>query len=254
MAILLSSRCVVAVSGEEAADFLQGLLSNDVLKLAAGDVRYAALLTPQGKYAFDMLVWKTEDGFWLDVAAGRAEALVKTLSLYKLRRKVQIARRPDLGVAVDLAGAGDPRLAALGARRIVPFAPPTDETAYTKKRLEHGVLEGEEIPLERAFILDYGFEQLHGVDFNKGCYVGQEITARMHFKAIAKKGLYVVESASNLPAAGTPVMMGGESVGEVRAGIGRLGVAIIKHEYAQAPLSVEGVAVTAKRPAWAQPV
>jgi tRNA-modifying protein YgfZ len=248
MNIILSSRAVLAVSGEEAPEFLQGLLSNDVLKLAHGEVRYAALLTPQGKYAFDMFVWKTDDGFLLDIAAPRAGALLKTLSLYKLRRKVNLATRSDLSVEVDLSGTGDPRIAALGARRIVPARASGDETPYLERRLQHGVLEGEEIPLERAFILDYGFGELHGVDFNKGCYVGQEITARMHFKSIAKKGLYVVRGSAPLPPADTPVLAGGEPIGEMRAVLGTLGVALLKHEAVNAALSTDGVTLSATRP------
>ncbi len=247
----------MAVSGAEAAEFLQDLLSNDVLKLAPGEVRYAALLTPQGKYTFDVFVWKIDDGFLLDVASARAEAFVKTLAMYKLRRKVEIARRNDLSVMVDLASHGDPRLAALGKRSIVAAAPASDETAYIVKRLEHGVLEGEEIPLERAFILDYGFEELHGVDFNKGCYVGQEITARMHFKAIAKKGLYIITSPSPFQGEGRgegcPVINAvGETIGEIRAALGHTGVAILKHEGVKAPLTAGGIAITAERPVWAK--
>ncbi len=181
--------------GEDVAAFLQGLLTNDVTKALPV---YAALLTPQGKTLFDMFVWPAADGqLLLDCEAALAEELVKRLSLYRLRRKIDIAVDPGLGVhwqkeAGD-GGAADPRLASLGQRWIAPVSD-SDEAAdddYRAHRLALGVPEGR-AELGDILWLETNAVELNGVAFDKGCYIGQENTARMNWRSKVNRRLVVV--------------------------------------------------------------
>ena len=195
----LFSRALVRVApaddGEDAAAFLQGLLTNDVT--GALPV-YAGLLTPQGKALFDLIVWPGGDGsLLLDCEAEAAEDLVKRLSLYRLRRKLAIEVDPSLGVywqaELGDGGAPDPRLAALGQRWIAAVSPddqPVDE-AWRKHRLALGVAEGR-AELGDILWLEANAAELNGVSFGKGCYVGQENTARMNWRQKVNRRLVVV--------------------------------------------------------------
>jgi tRNA-modifying protein YgfZ len=198
----LFSRAVVRVAptepGEDAAQFLQGLVTNDV----TGSLPvYAGLLTPQGKTLFDFIVWPGADGaLLLDCEADAADDLVKRLSLYRLRRKLDIAVDPSLGVfwqaEVGDGGAPDPRLAALGQRWIAVVSDedqPVDE-AWRKHRLALGVPEGR-AELGDVLWLETNAEALNGVSFSKGCYVGQENTARMNWRQKVNRRLLVVPLA-----------------------------------------------------------
>ncbi len=182
----LSSRAIAEVVGPDWRTFLQGLLSQDVETLQAGELRFGALLNPQGKLLFDLFILGRDDGCWLDVAADRRDALIQRLSIYRLRAKVEIA-------AVDAAvwalwggaggGAADPRLAALG-RRAYGDAPAgatiAREAAYDAMRLALGVPDpGKDSPAETDYPIEANFDLLNGIDFQKGCFVGQETTSRM---------------------------------------------------------------------------
>lgn len=196
----LTSRALVRLSptaeGENVVAFLQGLVTNDV----TGPLPvWAALLSPQGKALFDFLVWPAGDGLLLDCEADVAEALAKRLSLYRLRRAIRIER--DDGVAVHWkpeAGDGaarDPRLAALGERWLAPVDPadePTD-AAWLAHRLSLGVTEGRaELGSDATLWLECNAAELNGVSFSKGCYVGQENTARMNWRQKVNRRLVVV--------------------------------------------------------------
>ena len=195
----LTNRAVVRLSptdgSESVADFLQGLVTNDVKK---GLPAYAGLLTPQGKALFDMIVWPAGDGeLLLDCEAGAAQDLAKRLSLYRLRRKIEIA--VDDSVAVHWAphtgdgAASDPRLAALGQRWLAPVTA-TDEAAdeaYLAHRLSLGVPEGR-AELGDVLWLETNAAELNGVAFDKGCYIGQENTARMNWRSKVNRRLVVV--------------------------------------------------------------
>ena len=181
--------------GEDVAAFLQGLLTNDVTKALPV---YAALLTPQGKTMFDMFVWPAADGqLLLDCEAELAEDLVKRLSLYRLRRKIDIAVDPALGVywqpqAGD-GGAADPRLASLGQRWIAPVTEGDEaaDDAYRAHRLSLGVPEGR-AEMGDILWLETNAVELNGVAFDKGCYIGQENTARMNWRSKVNRRLIVV--------------------------------------------------------------
>lgn len=194
----LNSRAVVRVSptdaGEDAAAFLQGLLTNDVT--GALPV-YAALLTAQGKAMFDMIVWRDGESMLLDCEADQAEALARRLSLYRLRRKLEIAVDPLLGVFWSLDPVDgytpDPRLAAMGFRRVAEYLDGIEavDEQYLAHRLTQGVAEG---VAEQGDILwlETNAAELGGVSFTKGCYIGQENTARMNWRAKINRRLMVV--------------------------------------------------------------
>ena len=188
--------------GEDVAEFLQGLVTNDVVSALPC---WAALLTPQGKVLFDFLVWPAGDGLLLDCEAAQAGALVKRLSLYRLRRKIAIAVDEDVTVHwcphTSDGAASDPRLPALGERWLAPVDP-GDETAdaeWLTHRLSLGVCEGH-AELHDLLWLECNAAELNGVSFTKGCYVGQENTARMNWRAKVNRRLVIVALAESDPA------------------------------------------------------
>ncbi|WP_296679059.1 folate-binding protein [Novosphingobium sp.] len=201
-ATLLSDRAVIRLSplaaGEDVAEFLQGLVTNDVT--GALPV-WAALLTPQGKVLFDFLVWADGSDLLLDCEAAQAGALIKRLSLYRLRRKIGIASDAALG-AHWRAGDGpspDPRLAALGQRWLEKMTDQSADDQWLAHRLSHGVCEGH-AELHDLLWLECNAAELNGVSFTKGCYVGQENTARMNWRAKVNRRLVVVPLAESDPA------------------------------------------------------
>ena len=201
-ATCLTSRAVIRLSplepGEDLRGFLQGLVTNDV----AGDLPvWAALLSPQGKVLFDFIVWADGADLLLDCEAAQAEALTKRLGLYRLRRKIGVALDPALGVHWQ-AGAGpspDPRLAALGQRWLGPASGDSAEAEWLAARLALGVCEGH-AELGELLWLECNAAELNGVSFTKGCYVGQENTARMNWRAKVNRRLVVVPVAQSDPA------------------------------------------------------
>lgn len=247
----LDHRALLSVSGEEWLPFLQGLVSNDVAKLETERARYAALLSPQGKCLFDFLVIATDHGVLLEVEASRRQALQQRLMLYRLRAKVEIAPVDDLAVfawLVDAAASeavpaevrviADGRHRAMGARVIGPVeatrawlaskAPEMDTAAYRRHRLALGVPEGSgDLEPDKALLLESGFVELDGVCFDKGCFVGQELTARMRYRATVRKRLLPVR-IEGVATAGAAITAGSLDVGELRDIEGEVGLALIR--------------------------
>ncbi len=253
------NRALLRVTGGAARDVLQGVVTNDVSRLAPGVAVYAALLTPQGKYLFDFFLLEGEEPgvVLVDVAADRAEALAQRLKLYCLRRDAKVERETGLGVvlvwpegetpaghpaAPSLAPnhalvVPDPRAGALGWRVYAQGpesaladtgASPAGREDYDALRVAHLVPEtGVELVPDDTFILEAGFERLHGVDFRKGCYVGQEVTARMKHKATLRRGLVqvVVEGTA---APGTPITADGKPAGTLFTVAGGNGLAELR--------------------------
>ena len=185
-ATTLADRAVIRLSGEDVRGFLQGLVTNDV----TGPLPvWSALLTPQGKALFDFFVWADGDDLLLDVEASQADALVRRLTLYRLRRPIRIAI--DTALAVHWTeGVADPRLPALGQRWIAPASDPVD--GWHAHRLSLGVTEGVgELSNGETLWLECNARELHGVSFTKGCYIGQENTARMHHRAKVNRRLVI---------------------------------------------------------------
>jgi len=207
-ATLLSNRAVIRISpqepGESAVEFLQGLVTNDV---AGALPVWAALLTPQGKALFDFIVWREGEDLLLDCEAAAADALAKRLSLYRLRRKLAIARDPVLAVHWSPSGTpgavADPRLPALGFRWLAPAASEdaAADAAWLAHRLTHAVAEGRaELGDGEVLWLECNAVELNGVSFSKGCYVGQENTARMNWRQKVNRRLVVVPLDRSDPA------------------------------------------------------
>ena len=261
----LEDRAVIALAGPDARGLLQGLITSDIGRLSAGVALYAALLTPQGKILFDFLIAEGDGAVLLDCAAAVAPALAKKLSLYRLRAKVEIELRPQLAVYVGLTGKpatkaigfADPRLAALGPRAIAARAEMpaalADAASYHATRLALGVPEGNDFGSDRIFALDAGLDELHAIAFDKGCYVGQELTARMKHRGTARKRLMPVMAAAALPAAGAAVINGETQIGEIFATYGTRGFALVRLDRlaeANGALTSEGVSITITRPDW----
>lgn len=193
---MLADRALIRIDGDEARDFLQGLVTHDVLTLDAGAPRWAGLLTPQGKALFDFLLWSDGDAILIDCEAAEAEALVRRLKMYRLRRPVTIER---VAGAVHWAkehalGVPDPRLPALGKRWLGSDGEAA--TGWRAHRLSLGVAEGvAELGQDKTLWLEANASELDGVSFTKGCYVGQENTARMHYRAKVNRRLVVAPIA-----------------------------------------------------------
>lgn len=230
------NRVVLAITGPDRETFLQGLVTNDIMKLAQGPV-YAAILTPQGKYLADFLLVPGPEGtIWLDVAAGLADDLLRRLAMYRLRARVDIART-DLTVTRGLdapppGAVADPRHPALGWRAYgVPGGPPAID--WDAIRVAHAIPESlvELVPND-TYILEAGFERLNGVDFRKGCYVGQEVTARMKHKTELRKGFATVSVAGEA-APGAPVTAEGREVGRLFTRSGDRAIAWLRLDRAE---------------------
>jgi folate-binding protein YgfZ len=266
-AAMLEDRGVISVSGEDATSFLQGLLTNDVERLAPSEARYAALLTPQGKILFDMIVVRApgqEPAYLIDCTAAQAADLAKRLGFYKLRAKVAIAdMSADRAVAAfwgaEAPGVADgvlytdPRDPRLGWRAILPrpiAAAVGLEHAgeYEGLRIAAGTPKGGlDFAYADAFPHDANFDLLHGVDFDKGCYVGQEVVSRMKHRGTARKRVARVKLAGPAPAPGTPVMDGELAVGALGSSSGREALAMLRIDRVEdastagRPLSAGGV-------------
>ncbi|MET4100744.1 folate-binding protein YgfZ [Roseovarius sp. MBR-78] len=228
------ARRILKITGSESESFLQGLVTNDLKRLDQGLV-YAALLTPQGKYLADFFLLRHAGAILLDVDAGLAPMLLQRLSLYKLRADVQIAEtdmalRRGTGPAPQGA-LPDPRHPDLGWRLYGAEAG-DDGTDFERIRVAHCIPEtGIELTPE-TFILEAGFERLGGVDFRKGCYVGQEVTARMKHKTELKKGLALVAVHGEAPVGAAITTEGGKSAGTLYTQSGGRGIAYLRHDRA----------------------
>lgn len=266
-AAVLHDRKIVAVSGTDRIKFLQGLTTNDIRQLAPDEALYTGFLTGQGKLICDAFVFRDEDRILIDVATAFVEDFVKRLRGFKLRAAVEIgetapalavaavwgtgaAARMQLEAAEARAGQGaiagarcafvDPRLAALGARLIYPADFPikaqfvrlgfviATAADYTEHRLALGIADTAEIGGEVCYPLEANFEMLHGVDFKKGCYVGQELTARMKHKVELRKRILPVSGSTTLPAAGTSITADGTVLGPLISASGTRGLALLR--------------------------
>jgi hypothetical protein len=220
---ILTGRSVLAVTGADAVGFLQGLVTSDVEGLAPGAAGYAALLTPQGKILFDFLLQRQEDGFLVDCAASQRDALIKRLGFYKLRAKVAITPLDDLKVVVaETPAAGlftDPRLAALGFRGYSTgdFA---EDTTYAMRRVGLGIADSEaDIGSGELFPHEANLDQLNGLSFTKGCYVGQEVVSRMEHRGTARNRILPLKLDGAAPAKGTPIQAGAKQIGTILSSV-----------------------------------
>lgn len=249
---ILPQRALLRLTGEDTLSFLQGLVTNDVSHLKDGEACYAAMLSPQGKFLHDFFIIYWQGAVWIDGDATRVDDLRKRLMLYRLRSKVDIATESDMAIAAawgegellsstEMCVFADPRHAALGyramGRQVTLEAYFTAHNIaaiaadnYDSMRIALGIPDGsKDMVFDKSLLMEFGFEALHGVDFKKGCYVGQEVTARSKYRAQLKKSLYQVSGASGiLPPAGTEIRAGEVAVGEMCSSAGGKGLALLR--------------------------
>ncbi|MBV8938148.1 MAG: folate-binding protein YgfZ [Alphaproteobacteria bacterium] len=287
--VLLDNRGILAVSGPDRREFLQGLVSNDLNKVSPTAARYAALLTAQGKYLHDFMIVEAGESIWLETEGTPLGDLKRRLTIYRLRSKVSLEVRPDLAVVAvigpDAAAAlglrsepgaarsleggiafVDPRLAALGVRVILPreraqpllaeagvSEAPFDD--YDRLRLSFGIPDGSrDLVPEKSILLEAGFDELNGVDWQKGCYIGQELTARTKYRGLVKRLLMPVRIEGPAPPPGAIVTADGREIGEMRSSRDGLGLALLRIEPLRdgKKLAANGAILVPFKPAWMQ--
>jgi folate-binding protein YgfZ len=252
--ISLTDRALVAVSGPDWRSFLQGLISQDVDNLQSGELRYGLLLSPQGRVLFDLFILGTEDGCLLDAPAAGREALMQRLKIYKLRAKVEIVAdaRP---VAASLTGGGDgwladPRLPALGFRAYgVEGGEVLD--VYDAHRLSLGVPAPADWGEDKLYALEADLDRLNAIDFQKGCFIGQETASRMKRRGQVKSRTLPIVFDGPAPAPGSEVRAGEHRAGEILSGRDGRALALLRLDRIEgAALSVDGRPITVERPDW----
>jgi len=229
----LPDRAVLELSGEDRLGFLQGLVSNDVTQPG---LVWSALLTPQGKWLADFFTLQEGERLLLDVEAGQAAMIAQKLMRFRLRSKVAMRALEGWAVQVgwgDAAPQGhpDPRLAEAGWRLLTERPLPADATQedYDTHRLALGLPDGSrDMEAEHSVLLEAGFDELHGVSWAKGCYMGQELTARTRYRGLVKRRLVPVAVEGPLPPRGTPVTREGAELGEMRSGRDGRGLALLR--------------------------
>jgi hypothetical protein len=292
--IVLADRGVLALRGADVRPFLQGLISNDIERIRPDHASYAALLTPQGKFLFDFFIVQHGDELLLETELARVGDLQRRLMMYRLRSKVEIEDVSAGFAVVALIGEGvaemldlparpgacralehglafvDPRLVRMGVRALLPAQNAAsaiaqlqlDEApraAYERLRLSLGMPDGSrDLIVEKATLLESGFEELNGVDFGKGCFVGQELTARMKFRGLVRKRLLPVTFDGAAPAPGTIIRVGEREAGEMRSSSDGHGLALLRLEHVAkakesgVPLIAGGTEIVPVPPDWAK--
>lgn len=279
------------VSGDDRIEFLQGLVSNDVTKVSEARAAWAGFLTPQGKFLHEFFMVARSGAILLECEAARRDDLKARLERYKLRSKVEIAppespvvvaalegpkldeifgTDAEVGTAEPFAGGIayiDPRLAEIGARALLPrdtavaelesagFGP-TPLDFYDARRIALGLPDGSrDLEIEKSALLESGFDELNGVDWNKGCYLGQELTARTKYRGLVKRRLMPVMIDGPVPEPGTPIVLNGANAGEMRSATKERGIALIRLDALEkldggGELKAGSTRLTAIKPAW----
>lgn len=248
--LTLEWRAAIAVTGEDAVPFLQGLVSNDVARVSAGHAIWSAFLTPQGKFLHEFMIMRIGDRLLLDCERDRRADLLRRLKIYRLRSKVVIEESDETivglagpgldqalgfmlapGEAHSISGGvvyGDPRTAAMGWRGAVSAdglaslhaqgLADASVADWDRMRIAAGVPDGSrDLAVEKAILLENGFDALNGIDWDKGCYMGQELTARTRYRGLVRKRLLPVRIEGAPPAPDADVTRGGKLVGQVRS-------------------------------------
>ena len=261
----LPERGVIEVGGEGREDFLQGLVSNDVTQAVPGRAAWAALLTPQGKWLADFFILADGDRLLLDCERALMPPLLQRLSRFRLRSKVTLRAAEELSVYAAWDGtptetptgqaivATDPRLPEAGWRVLsaTPLPATAFETDWDRHRLALGLPDGSrDLEAEKTILLEAGFDELHGVSWTKGCYLGQELTARTKYRGLIKRRLVPVSVSGALPPPGTPVLRNAAEVGTMRSGRDQSGLAVLRIEALHATLTCGDATLTPHIPAW----
>lgn len=252
-------RTAIRIAGPDARHFLQNLLTADIEHLASGRATYAALLSPQGKILSDLFVTAQDDGFLLDCAAAQKADLLRKLALYRLRAKVTIDELADVAIMVSPAaitdGWRDPRLDAMGWRGL---ARPDGaaSTNYDAARISAGLADSvADIGSNQLFPHEANLDQLGGVSFSKGCYVGQEVVSRMEHRGTARSRILPLVVGGPAPPAGSDIRSGDRMIGTLLSSAGTRALGLIRIDRlaeATTPLLTDAVTVRVQKPAWAR--
>ncbi|MBN8522170.1 MAG: folate-binding protein YgfZ [Alphaproteobacteria bacterium] len=234
--VTLQDRGQIRIEGADRLTFLQGLITQDVLTLPLNTLRYGCLLTPQGKFLHDFFMYRTDDALFLDVEGGhRTEDMMTRLMRYKLRAHISLSCDPTVSVYAVInapVGLSDPRHPGMGSRSWVkPDLPERPFAQWDDRRIWLNIPDGSRdmIP-EKSILLECGIDKLNGIDFAKGCYMGQELTARTHYRALIKKHLYPVQWHGATPPPFTDISLNGETIGDMRSSCGHIGLAMIRDD------------------------
>ena len=258
----LPHRGVIVIEGEDRVAFLQGLVSNDVAEAAPGRAVWAALLTPQGKWLADFFILRDGESLLLDAERAQIPMLVQRLTRFRLRSKVTLRAAEEWRVFVGWGGdppsgalaAPDPRLPEAGWRLLAVTPPSCDatEAAWDTHRLGLGLPDGSrDLEAEKTVLLEAGFDELAGVSWSKGCYMGQELTARTKYRGLVKRRLVPVTVTGPVPPPGTPVMRDGVDLGSMRSARDGVGLAVLRLDALRGGALSCGDATLAPRiPAW----
>ena len=255
-ALKLDERAVLKLTGNDCKGFLQGLITNDIKKLQIGGILYTALLTPQGKYLFDFFLYQTENAFFLDCERTQIPTLLQKLMLYKLRADVAIEDKSDSmtiyalfdGTADDaIICCTDPRAEGMGHRALFDSNTPPKASALSRDTYEHtrlikGIPDGSrDMEANKTFILEANLDHFNGISFTKGCYVGQEMTARMMHRTTRKKLLLPIKIEGGSPPSGTGIQTSsGKTAGDIRSHFKDIALAMIRLEYQNDDLLTDG--------------
>ncbi len=287
----LPERGVLTIVGPDSRAFLQGLISNDITRVTKERSIYAALLSPQGKYLFDFFISQSADTLLFDCEKSRLTDLSKRLRMYKLRADAVVTDETErygvsalwgadlssisglkaqAGNAREFAGGSlcfDPRLKEAGLRAVVPTdqretalsplgAQQSTAAAYDIHRLKLGLPDASrDFVVEKSILLESGFDDLNGIDWEKGCYMGQELTARTKYRGLIKKRLTAVTIDGKAPEPGEPILSGTKIAGEMRSSNGEYGMALLRLDYLKDPapdLRTDNAILRARKPEWAQ--
>lgn len=252
----LNSRALIRVSGPDARPFLHNLLTQDVETLAPGALRFGALLSPPGRLLFDLFLWGEDGGVTLDVAADRRDALLQRLTMYKLRAQVTV-EADDRPVCASWPGtadgfSADPRTPGLGGRRIGGDPTPNaTEADWQAHRLAVGVPDPTaDAPSDKTYPIEANFDLLNGVDFQKGCFIGQETTSRMKRRGNIKSRMLPLAFDGPPPPFGAEVLNGDLRAGEVLSGRDGAAMALLRLDRLDGMLTVNNRQVSVRRPGW----
>jgi tRNA-modifying protein YgfZ len=266
----LPDRSVLRISGIDAYKLLQGIITNNVMLLETQPAIFSALLTPQGKFLYDFFLVRDGESILLETEHRQITGLMQKLTMYRLRAAVHFELLPHAKVyaaadAMHLPQGGicyaDPRHPALWTRCIDMKATDiaaSSSDAYHAHRLSIGIPEGwHDLVAERSLLIEHGYDLLHAVDFRKGCYVGQEVTARSKYRGVVRKTLYHVYADSLLPSAGTVIWQGEDhrDIGEMRSSVAGVGLALLRIEDVQPNtgyIAGDAVNLTVRPLAWNQ--
>ncbi|WP_425985008.1 YgfZ/GcvT domain-containing protein [Brevundimonas sp. TWP1-2-1b1] len=251
----LDSRALISVTGEDAKPFLHNLLTQDVETLAEGELRFGGLLSPPGRLLFDLFILGQADGVLLDVATERRDALLQRLSMYKLRAKVQVAADDGPIFAAwpetPVGFISDPRTPLMGGRLYGEATPDASEADYDAHRLSIGLPDpAADAPQDKTYPIEADFDLLNGIDFQKGCFVGQETTSRMKRRGTIKNRMLPLDFDGPSPAFGTEVLKGELRAGEVLSGREGSAMALLRIDRLDGDLTVDGRPVRLRKPAW----